>query len=544
MNDNVRKRMNRALTVFSSAIFIATVALTIGMTWYLSENYLQGDISSDLVYANYLYQEGSLFLKEWYGSTEFRILRSEWIFAPLFALFDDWHMVRFVGTMIMQTLVVLSFGYLIRQIRADRNSFFLGASVLLVPYCFSYGVNVLYGCFYAMFVTIIFFSAALMVSLFSDKCTFRTAKMVLLLLLGFSGSLGGPRFLLNLAAPAFLLILYLNVSEKNGLAAREQSALRRALLISVAYAACALAGYLINSRYLSTRFVYADKPFELSFGLFSRLDRILGSFLYACGYLDRLPLTSVRGLVALACACVCLLYLGWCAKTCLHGQDGNETVDGLKKTFVCLFGFFALLVMAALKALTTDIHNNDTYYLLISMWIVPWAAVLPSQMSRRRVRVAAAAVLLVLYGSGLVNMLSFVFPERYKQYGSETFHHMELPRQMRGSCAFLEEEGMTFGYASFWHANVVTEMTDGKIRVAGVHLLPGKDELLDRYYWLTHEDVITRVSDRAFILLTLEEEEALSQNEDMDAVKRIYGDEYFAIYEIIDPLNVYNGLIR
>jgi len=194
--------------------------------------------------------------------------------------------------------------------------------------------------------------------------------------------------------------------------------------------------------------------------------------------------------------------------------------------------------------MTTDGHNNDTYYLLISIWAIPWAALMMFQSKGVSRKAAAVLVLLILYASGLANTLSFVLPERFKQYRSVTFHHMELPRQMKASCDFLEQEGFTFGYSTFWHANVVTEMTDGRIRVSSTELLPGEDALMYRGYWLTSKDVMENVSDRAFILLSLDEEEQLSQNEDMNAVRRIYGDEYFAVYELLDPQNVYNGVIR
>ena len=544
MCGNKDQRIKTLYAVCCTALFIATVLLTVCITFYLTENYLQGDISSDLVYANHLYETRRLVSDEWYGSTEIRILRTEWIFAPLFALFKDWHLVRFVGTLIVQGIMVLSFGYMIRQVGADRNSFFLGSSVLLVPYCFSYGVNVLYGCFYATYVSMIFLSVALFVSLFNQRCMFRAGKIVTLCLLGFVGSLGGPRMLINMAAPAFLLILYMNMRVQQEIDVHVRRAMHQALGIGTAQVVCSVAGYLVNSIYLSKRYAFADVSIELGFGLFEQLDQIATSYLYSFGFQNRLPLTSLRGLIALVCAGVCLFYLGWNVKKCLYWQCGRDELDGVRKAYMGLFGFFALLVMIAFKALTTDNHSNDTYYLLISMWVVPWAALLLDRMNGRMMRAAAVAVLLALYLSGLINMLSFVFPERYRQYENDTFHHMQLPQQMKESCSFLEDEGFTFGYATFWHANVVTEMTDGKIRVAGTALLPGKEALMDRYYWLTSKELMQNARDRAFILLSLEEEEQIRQNEDMNAVRRIYGDEYFAVYELLDPQNVYNGVIR
>jgi len=542
-NKSRKMQFTRIWTVCCTMIFLATLILTIGITYYLSEHYLQGDISSDLVYANHLYRTGRLVSDEWYGSTEFKILRAEWIFAPLFALFEDWHMVRFAGTMIMQGLIILSFGYLLRQIQVDRNSFFLGASVLLVPYCFAYGVNVLYGCSYATFVSISFFSVALFVSLLREKRRFCAGKILLLCLLGFASSLGGPRVLLNIVAPVFLLILYMNAFENNVLEDSARRIMRQGLVIGAAYALCALAGYVTMTQYLAERFAFKTDSLELKFGFFNQLDTIVKDFMYAFGYQDWLPLMHVRGIVALAGAGVCLLFLGWGVWICRHWQEGDSTSDGLRMAFVSMFGFFALLVMLALKALTTDNHYNETYYLLIGMWAMPLAALLLGRMNSRRVKAAAASVLLILYMSGLVNTLSFIFPQRYKQNESATFHHMELPRQIKASCDFLEERGLTFGYATFWYANVITEMTDGKIRVAGTKLADEEDALMSRYYWLTSEDVIDHVGERAFMLLSIEEEQALSQREAMSAVQRVYGDEYFAVYEILDPQNVYHGMI-
>ena len=52
-----------------------------------------------------------------------------------------------------------------------------------------------------------------------------------------------------------------------------------------------------------------------------------------------------------------------------------------------------------------------------------------------------------------------------------------------GLTAFLEERGLTHGYASYWNAHKNTILSDGRVTVAGVEV---KEHAIEPQYWLTN----------------------------------------------------------
>lgn len=105
-------------------LLILAVCLTLKTTYYATEHYLDGDASSELVLAHHLAETGQILSTDWYYSTELRVLNTQLVYAPLFRIFSDWHMVRFVGALIMQALLVLSCAYLCKQTSLSLGAFF------------------------------------------------------------------------------------------------------------------------------------------------------------------------------------------------------------------------------------------------------------------------------------------------------------------------------------------------------------------------------------------------------------------------------------
>ena len=52
------------------------------------ESQTDSDISSEMVLANLLAEEGSVLSQNWYYSTELRVLNTNLVFAPLFHIFS------------------------------------------------------------------------------------------------------------------------------------------------------------------------------------------------------------------------------------------------------------------------------------------------------------------------------------------------------------------------------------------------------------------------------------------------------------------------
>lgn len=73
----------------------------------------------------------------------------------------------------------------------------------------------------------------------------------------------------------------------------------------------------------------------------------------------------------------------------------------------------------------------------------------------------------------------------------------------RPAAAYLVEQGYTFGYASYWNGNVMTELTNGAVEVANIHEI----DRMDMFTWSSpvkyYQDGYH--SGKTFILLTAQE---------------------------------------
>ena len=85
-------------------VFLCALVLSSFTLYSTSEHLLDSDACAEMVLAHHLHENGGFLSRDWFYSTEIRAVYTQLIFAPLFSLFQDWHMVRFVGTMILHAV--------------------------------------------------------------------------------------------------------------------------------------------------------------------------------------------------------------------------------------------------------------------------------------------------------------------------------------------------------------------------------------------------------------------------------------------------------
>ena len=73
---------------------------------------IDSDLSSEMVYAKLCAHENALLTNSWFYSTELKIFSMNIVLTPLFKVLNNWKMVRLLGTVICNLLIVLSFLYL------------------------------------------------------------------------------------------------------------------------------------------------------------------------------------------------------------------------------------------------------------------------------------------------------------------------------------------------------------------------------------------------------------------------------------------------
>ena len=100
---------------------------------------------------------------------------------------------------------------------------------------------------------------------------------------------------------------------------------------------------------------------------------------------------------------------------------------------------------------------------------------------------------------------------------NHSMRHPQVDTEMRMEAVnVLQERGLMHGYATFWNANIVTELSNGEIEVTTVELTQGQDgqTVLKPYRWLETEESFQLVQGSTFVLLGTWEDEKSARAHD------------------------------
>lgn len=542
MTANTASAFRRAgkKTLIPALLFALSIVLTVFVTWQTAQSCLDGDASSELVLAQHLNETGRILSSDWYYSTELRVLNTQLVFAPLFSLFSDWTMVRFTGALILQATLVLSFFYLCRQAKLSWGARFLGGALLLLPVSVGYGRIVLYHNYYMPHITISFLITALFMSVIRcRKAGHRSAciRLFALCALSFGSGLGGVRQGMITHIPILLLlfVLFFQESMKRPLFASLKDHWR-----GIAVSLCAffafLTGYAVNARFLSSRFFFRSYN-DLTLRLIDpgKLSDVLFGCLHAFGFRQDIPVLSISGILSLTA----VFSFSFCVvrgALLLSDDQHSPAHRFLGLLFPC-----AMLVMLSVFLLIDSAWHYLLYFLPVTVWSVVLLAMLYDQMPSQAIQFKTTHVLalltaICLTANGLVNAAFFastgkLFSQPYTGVGSSD---ILLAGKLEKPVEFLLENDYELGYAEFWYANTVTEISDGAISAINL-IFNHYNRPLVIHEWLMLESTLKMQTDKVFLLLS-HQDDRLYQLVPMDEKgEKVYDDGEFVIYHFDDP---------
>ena len=431
---------------------ILMLACFISMELYLRrtmEAQTDSDISSELVLANLLAEEGSLVSPNWYYSTEIRVLNTNLVFAPLFRIFHSWHKARLLGTVIIHFCLLISI-FIFCRISKLVFLFPVIGLMLVLPFSGIYYSYVLQFPYYMPHfgITILSFSLISYYSENNHNKGIKAAVLCLGLILAILAGMGGARQLFVFFIPLFLSVLlpYMNKVARvtdNTVCASWKRYFIAAFLCLLA----ALIGYLINVTVMKDK--YHFMMYKVSFSPFDigRISTVIAGFFQTLGFISG----KLEGRVLFHNIFVAFLSLG----SIFSALQGIKV--GWKKSDSYFFFssfYISSIVIFVLLFTFTDMDYFDRYNLPIMFLTAPMIAMGLKYLDNYKYlfRSAALAVWIVLIVfSGYDNLKS-----RGIQRGKTD--HQEI-------ADYLVENGYYNGYSPFWHANILTELSDGAIDV-------------------------------------------------------------------------------
>ncbi len=482
-----------------AGVFFACCAFMAGFVG----NWLDSDMSGELILAKMLSREGGILSPNWNYSTELRVLNTNLIFAPLFAVFDDWRLVRVAGSIILYLILLGSMGYFCRQAKLGKYFPLIGTLTLL-PLSMDYFYILHVGVFYIPHVAISF--AAFGLCLQGARKKRPILPGAALLMLSVAAGMGGLRQLLVLYVPLALAAFGCMLLQGSDFS-------RRLTVLSLIGLAGAAAGHLLDRIVLSRMYTYYDYG-ELAFTQlsFEGLWAGLTSFLTLLGYREG-GIFSPALLHNATCALLAAMTLAGAVATLRSSGRSDEDV-ALVLFLGCGIAVFSLLYAA------TDTPFVPRYNVPILVFVFPVLILGMKNMAPGRIRQGACGILilcLLLCGAR----------------GFYIYAKADRTDRIEKAAGYLTENGYTEGYAAFWNANVLTELTDGGIEVWSLTNSNNTDiSGIDQVYpWLqakAHQD--QQPAGRFFLLLSEKELESETLGRMLDAQDIVYRQDGYVIF--------------
>ncbi len=248
--------------------------------------------------------------------------------------------------------------------------------------------------------------------------------------------------------------------------------------------------------------------------LAERVQNALGSLLMLFGYIPDRGFLSLRGFITML-SFVAIALLVYCGAKVYRGSCGQ-------KFFVALFLAVSLGLNLFVFVFTTS-TMVPRYYITTLIFALPVLAFYMEGREPAFDRLAVSLLLACCFLMGTAKVtLSYLSAD--KNQGK------------RAVAAFLEENGYDFGFATYWNANIMTELTDGAVEIANI----GDPEYLEFFKWSSpvryYEEGYHQ--GETFLLLTAEQRAEYAGAEALQAGEVVYedGDYTVYVYESVEEL--------
>jgi len=441
----MKKKLLRALPwMMVAAAYLLTVTF---FALYGSHN-MSGDDGSEIVHAALLNQEGKWVQTEsWLYSTELRVVSPTPLYQVGLKLFSSWHAARVFAQAAGLALVLACFLYMAHELGMKKAAPYL-AAVLMLPFGDAYDYVIAYGLHYAVHLMLAFVILGLVFRFGRAQKKRGLLTLALIAALGVWSGLGGVRMMTMIIAPlcgaAALMALMELKAHETFRAAKNTPAVRMAgasLLCFLGTGAGYVAGLaLFKGRY--TYFSYTDIGMA-NFRMSDLLNQF-SSLLYDLGYVNGVPLMSVRGINNLLtvvifmalCAAVWRMFARW------QGLAPAHRLLTLTAVLAIVVGMLCNIMLDQLL----------TRYFMVGTVLLFVVLALALEVEPCKNALLSTMALLAMTGCCAFGAQCIM---RYDYKMNDVNYEM--------AADWLVEQGYTQGYATYWNANLICAASDGQL---------------------------------------------------------------------------------
>ena len=513
--------------------------IVVNICW--GNNWIDSDMAAEMIFAKLLSEEGKLIAtSDWYYSTEFRVLYTQLIMGPLHRIFSSWKVIRVITNVVFYVFMYASFCFVCKPLGIKRQNVRLCALALFIPVSEAVMTHLQMGNTYMSHVILSFLTFGLFLRLADRECkvfgkSFIIWSVLFAVLCSILG-ISGVRYLLDLLVPMFLTAMifvmrghgfsaFREEPSKDSLAGLLKCEQAKYFYVSTVGMFFGGVGYLINTLFVSKRFqfqtydtTYFIKVHEGEF--MDRVQNALGELLQMFGYIENRAFLSLRGLITILAFVMigCLGYV-W-AKAMRYSEAMTLALEEPPvqnhRRFTVLFAAVSFVLHLFVFIFTTS-TMVDRYFIPIAIFFLITLAIYMEWESRVFDRVA---VCLILGGclslAGVKTYFSFVTNDK-----NATRYEV---------ADFLVEEGYSFGYASYWNSNIMTEVSNGELEMANLWSL----ESLGDFKWSSKVSSYEAKEGKIFLIAANEELYALEEHGMIEKEQIIFRNEDYTVLHFDD----------
>lgn len=483
---------------FISIILIIFIIIGILITKY-TYNRLDSDHSTELILSNLLSKENKLITSNWYYTTELRVLNTQLIMMPLFKMFSSYKIVRILSVILCNFLMIVVYFYFMKKLEIKENWIkYFTCLLLLCPISEVYLDIITIGMYYIPHIIIAYIYIGIYFDIIKkDKNIF---KIIVFILLSFICGISGIRYLLIFQIPLFMTIFFIFLKENKYIFCLDKRnfwnniklynfELKVPMILVFAGIIFSGIGYIINIFILSR--IYSNSVFGYTKFIFGTDDylkhigNVFSGLFSIYGYRAGTNLFSVSGIINLLILVMVLILVYTIYYLIKYYFKNIE----LNKENILLIMFIISFTMNFLIFCILDMYTSR-YYITILFWLIPCIALYLNKEKRYILKVCITSFIFITYM--LSTILNFY-----------TWSKEDINKNKYDVVEYLEQNNLNFGYATFWNANIITELSNGKIEVANIT----DPETMQPYLWGTPKYYYNnyKESEKRFILLSQDE---------------------------------------
>jgi hypothetical protein len=451
LKDVKNRRLIIVLTTITGILLLGFVAI---FSYQRGVQWLDSDYSSEMVLGKLLADENAFISRNWHYSTEIRLIYQTIFIMPLFKLigrYEDWALIRALTVLLNNLVLILSYIFMVRQMKIQTKWICITSLFLIMPLSAVYWDIVTFGGFYTFFIAQLFCCLGLFIRLIGSGTT-KTALIdfILFTVLSFALGVQGIRSLLCVHIPLVItcICLYSKTAQKKNFPL---------FLGCYGFVICCI-GFVFNTllHFWYSFFSFNDINFaDLYSEFFPRLGRSIVCLTEFFGFSAEDSLLSVKGLFSvIAIAGTFILF--WAVI--------KSFVQSMEYQFMPAFFIVSVIFNVFVFIIITDgMGIINRYFIPFMVLYIPLTAIIFEHAEKtyghlKRIAIVSGIILFV-FGQGCLNF-------QRSMGGGGGINNVR-----KGYIQYLLDNKLDYGFATFWNANVTTELTNGKIELAGLNHL-------------------------------------------------------------------------